>query len=260
MKKSTLLICIGLCFAGCENVTQPPQPTTAVTPAPRKKIAKHAGPTVLAVVKDTGFREPQPAKPTGLMAARAKPNDGVSFAGTARKAAKLSIASGQPATRSLEDLITWCRSHDAGMRNHEPPISKDAKSGRLPEEEVNVTVDGWVHYAKKEADNDYHLIIGTSDNLDQSDLMNVEISGLPPHSSRAYSEVSTARTDFQQLFAAVLSQMTQAGYAQLTPTHVRITGSLFYDIDHPAGAVGPTGHRAKSAWEIHPITSFASVQ
>jgi hypothetical protein len=46
------------------------------------------------------------------------------------------------------------------------------------------------------------------------------------------------------------------GYAQLTPTHVQVTGSLLYDIDHAAGAVGPTGHRPKSAWEIHPVTSI----
>jgi hypothetical protein len=39
-----------------------------------------------------------------------------------------------------------------------------------------------------------------------------------------------------------------------------VTGSLFFDVDHPAGAVGPQGHRPQTAWEIHPISSIAFEQ
>jgi hypothetical protein len=37
---------------------------------------------------------------------------------------------------------------------------------------------------------------------------------------------------------------------------VLIEGSLFFDIDHAAGVVGPEGKRPKKAWEIHPITKI----
>jgi hypothetical protein len=37
---------------------------------------------------------------------------------------------------------------------------------------------------------------------------------------------------------------------------VRIEGSLFFDVDHAAGAVGPANMKPKSAWEMHPITKI----
>jgi hypothetical protein len=37
---------------------------------------------------------------------------------------------------------------------------------------------------------------------------------------------------------------------------VKVTGSLFFDVDHKAGSVGPTGMRPKTAWEIHPVSDI----
>jgi len=89
--------------------------------------------------------------------------------------------------------------------------------------------------------------------LETADLMNAEISGLPPRGSRSFSELQDARAEFENLFG---DELRSGGYTQFTPTHVRITGCLFYDIDHPAGAVGPRDHAPATAWEIHPITSI----
>ena len=35
-----------------------------------------------------------------------------------------------------------------------------------------------------------------------------------------------------------------------------VCGSLFYDISHSPGTVGPQGLRPGTAWEIHPVTSI----
>jgi hypothetical protein len=86
--------------------------------------------------------------------------------------------------------------------------------------------------------------------------MNAEISGLPPHGSRSFSTLKNARNEFESLFG---DELMSGGYTQFTPTHMRITGSLFYDIDHPAGAVGPRRHVPASAWEIHPVTSITPI-
>jgi hypothetical protein len=40
------------------------------------------------------------------------------------------------------------------------------------------------------------------------------------------------------------------------PIPVIVEGSLFFDIDHVAGVVGPQGMRPTTAWEIHPITKL----
>ena len=41
------------------------------------------------------------------------------------------------------------------------------------------------------------------------------------------------------------------------PIPVRVTGSLFWDIEHPPpNTVGPTDRRPKTAWEIHPVTKI----
>jgi hypothetical protein len=166
------------------------------------------------------------------------------------------VAAAPVEKEALSDLVTWCRNNDQAMRHHDPAIAATAGSARIAEENRNVSVEGWVQFAKKESDNDYHLIVGTDEDRDAAQLMNAEISGLPPHGSHAYGNLNAARASFEKIFALALSKMRTGGYAKLTPTHVRITGSLFYDIDHAAGVVGPTGYRARSAWEIHPITSI----
>jgi hypothetical protein len=256
------LAVLSLCVASCEQI---PRPTIANAPAvsrpaveTARRIRPSTKPRVIALVKDTGFRE-RIVKPGPSLTARTGVDDGVAFAGVARKASKISIAPPKPAEdQDLSELISWCRQHDVEMRHHTPPVTTAANSSRVAEENRNVSVDGWIHFAKKEDDNDYHVIIGTSGNLSNAQMMNVEISGLPPHGSKSFNTLKQARDSFESLFESALPQMRKSGYARLTPTHVHITGSMFYDIDHGAGAVGPTGHRAKSAWEIHPVTNISA--
>jgi hypothetical protein len=47
------------------------------------------------------------------------------------------------------------------------------------------------------------------------------------------------------------------GYKKFAPPiAVILEGSVFFDVDHPAGAVGPAGLKPSSAWEIHPLTDI----
>lgn len=256
MQPSRLLIVGVLILGACETAPQPALKTTAARPsvvqkAPERNLAAEK-PRAIGVVEDIGFSEPVPVHRVSLTA-RARETDDVSFAGTARKAAKISIATAPEQSMPLSRLVAWCEEHDGEMREHDPRISSDAGSNRVPEEMRNVTTIAWVFFAKKENDNDYHLIIGSSADLETADLMNAEISGLPPRGSRSFPQLEDARNEFEELFG---DELRSGGYTQFTPTHVRITGSLFYDIDHPAGAVGPRGHAPATAWEIHPITSI----
>lgn len=254
---------ISMFVASCEQISHP---RTAKTPAISRAVAKvgpqHVQPLqkprVIALVADTGFQEKFVEGGPSLTGKAKAKNDGITFAGTPRKACKISIVSAPLENQDLSQLISWCRQHDAEMRDHTPPITATANSNRVSEEDRNVSVDGWIHYAKKEADNDYHVLLGTSKNVNQAQLMNIEISGLPPHDSKAFDALKGVRDDFENLFELVLPKMRGSKFPQITPTHVRVTGSMFYDIDHPAGAVGPTGHRPKSSWEIHPVTKISA--
>ena len=64
---------------------------------------------------------------------------------------------------------------------------------------------------------------------------------------------------FQDHFAGHLPG-SQSYHRFHPPVAVTVSGSLFYDVDHPPGAVGPVWAKPKTAWEIHPVTALSFVQ
>ncbi len=88
--------------------------------------------------------------------------------------------------------------------------------------------------------------------------MLMEISGLPL--SGPNREKLRAPRDAFKDFARISygsGSFDKAGYLRFDrPTPVTITGSLFYDIDHQPGVVGPVGWRPRTTWEVHPITEI----
>lgn len=128
-----------------------------------------------------------------------------------------------------------------------------APSARYPEEQRNVTVPAFLWYVGKEADNDYHLILGsTADNT--ATYMNAEVSGLPA-GGVDIDGLSQARTQLVGLLGG--HEPAPGQYHPVTPPlSVRVTGSLFFDGDHRPGEVGPVGHQPKTVWEIHPVTDL----
>jgi hypothetical protein len=140
---------------------------------------------------------------------------------------------------------------DATM--HGLHIPKAASSGRVKEEERNVTVTAFLWATKEEADNDFHCILGTTSGSG-AQFMTAEVSGLPPGGA----DLETLRKARVAFLAGLHGKVPgRSGYEKFhPPLAVTVSGSLFFDVDHPAGEVGPTGLKPKTAWEIHPVTAI----
>jgi hypothetical protein len=177
------------------------------------------------------------------------------FRGADRKGAKTSIASGsREQFGDLAALVATLPSDD-NMRHHTPPIARDTMT-RATEEARNVRVPAWIYAVKYEADQDWHVILGTDPSASGArTFFNGEVSGLPASSATAFSTLKQVRTALSDILSGELPSGTgYRTYAQ--PIAVIVEGSLFFDVDHAAGVVGPTAMRPKTAWEIHPITKL----
>ncbi len=227
---------------------------TAVTTGPGKFTIIHTqevdqyeqgamGPGIAAVAA-------LPAAPTG--------DD---FGGTARKAAKLSSSAAKTVNfTDVKDLVKSLVA-DAAMIAHKPKIATTAGSGRVKEEEKNVHVTAFMYAASREADNDFHLIIGRDPKVPPEVYMTMELSGLPPAGSPAFAPLRAARDAFKKFFndnaGGKLPGLTYDFYDP--PVPVTIDGSLFFDMTHAQGArPGPPSLKSRmpTIWEVHPITKI----
>jgi hypothetical protein len=182
---------------------------------------------------------------------------GENYRGTARKAAKLSIASADTESfQDLKDLIATLQPHDE-MVKHKPVITTTATSNRVKEEKRNVKVSTFLYAASREDDNDFHLIVGRAPGATPAVYFTVELSGLPPSSSAAFPKLKAARDAFKQFFG---NDLPGGNYSFYTPPiPVEIEGSLFFDMSHAKGSrPGPASLRPKMpvVWEVHPITKI----
>lgn len=211
------------------------------------------------IIRTTEVDEYDPPVPASEISAMrgplALPTDN-KFRGTARKAAKLSIANaGTEAFNDVKKLISTFVPH-ATMANH-PDISTDKNNNRVAQERRNVKVAAFLYAASREEDNDYHLIIGRNPSKSPK-YMTVEISGLPPSSSAHFGKLNEARNSYFAFFGDGLPGATYDFYDP--PIPVAIEGSLFFDMSHATGSrPGPTKLRPKMpvVWEIHPVTAIA---
>jgi hypothetical protein len=189
-------------------------------------------------------------------AARAPSPAGDDYAGSDRMAAKLSIATAAPEDfGDLSDLVGSLVS-DADMTNHDPTITRASDSGRQPEEGRNVRVRAFLYAASREADNDFHLIVGRDPQSDPT-YMTMEVSGLPPTSDPAFARINAARDAYKSFFGANLPGSGYHFYRP--PIPIEIEGSLFFDITHATGGhPGPADLRPNipTIWEVHPVTNI----
>lgn len=229
--------------------------------AGRRRLAAPGGEARYRILRTSevdGYDPPIPRPDVPAIGARAAAAPrGDAFKGKARKAAKISIASGAP--QEFDDLkrLISALPKDADMINHEPPISAAQTSTRVAEEKQNVRVRAFLYAASREDDNDFHLIIGRSPNRSPSLYMTVELSGLPPKSSAHYSRLKKARDAYKTFFSSNLPGLTYDYYDP--PIPVEVEGSLFFDISHANGSKpGPKSLRASipTIWEIHPISKI----
>src|SRR5262245_31877789 len=142
-------------------------------------------------------------RPVSRAAAATFAAGGDDFAGTDRRAAKLSISKAKAESfTDLKDLVATLES-DAKMIRHKPPIKTDAFQGRVKEEERNVRVQAFLYAASRENDNDFHLILGRSPRSAPM-YMTMEISGLPPKKSQSFAGIKRARDAYKKFFGAKL--------------------------------------------------------
>lgn len=199
----------------------------------------------------------QPSGAAIAAAMKAAAPKGDNFKGTARKAAKLSIATGPTKTFKTVSALIASLPPDDEMRNHKPKIGKGATSNRVPKEMRNVKTSAFLYAASREEDNDFHLIIGGDPQGTPEMYMTMELSGLPPKSSPAFAKLDAARTAYKKFFGKYLPNMTYDFYTP--PIPVKIKGSLFFDISHASGSrPGPASLKSRmpTIWEVHPITSI----
>ena len=249
----------GFLLFGCQSQTstQPGSANTTASPTPPPAAAsshitsKKSGKTfsyVHVAESDEEFEKFELPKDV-----RAASNPDMLY-GTDRKAAKTSVSTAPAQT--FADLAALFNSGlfiaDSKMTNHHPPIQKTAASNRVKEEQHNVVVNAYLYASSKESDNDFHCIMGTAPG-EPMQFLNVEVSGLPA-SGPFLAPLKMARDKFKEFFG---QDLPGQGYNKFDPPiPVRISGSIFFDVDHPAGAVGPTGLKPATAWEIHPVTDI----
>ena len=238
-----------------EELTLTPPPAARGAPM-RAGVAR---PSTYKILR-TNQVDPYDSVPTSAAAIRSAPQmmaaAGDGFNGTARKSAKISIANGDAVTfPNVSGLIATLPS-DAAMVHHKPRISNGAASKRVKEEQRNVRLRAWIFAASREADNDFHLIVGQDPALTPV-YMTMEVSGLPPHSSEAFGPLKKVRDAFKEFLK---DRLPGTGYDFYDPAiPVEIGGSLFFDIQHATGGrPGPQDLRGDMPvlWEIHPITDL----
>ena len=170
------------------------------------------------------------------------------FKGVARKTAKINISEGDTLWfETVGDVLNFLPC-DSTMKQKG---IKD-KTRRLPEEDFNICIDtAYLFSIELEEDGDLHLLIGDIIDSIKTNLMTVEVSGLPDRRNPSFETLLEVRKTLYDEYPKCFTGK------RVRPTKkfrkVSITGSLFFDNRHPATG---KAHRPTTAFEIHPITSI----
>lgn len=185
--------------------------------------------------------------------ARIRQNECVNarFAGLSRSKVKTTFTQNNPRTYvSLPQFLNTLFP-DSDMKPVVRALSKPYAQRAIQEDKMVTVKNVFLLAYAREEDNDYHLILTNSN---RTIFFNAELSGLPANSANAYQALKKVRTKFESFPGGI----NCGNYTFLsTPLKILlIKGSLFFDVDHPAGSVGPSGSRPATAWEIHPVTDI----
>ncbi|MER9420095.1 hypothetical protein NKI95_29825 [Mesorhizobium sp. M0306] len=244
-----------------------------LTPETRTNRVEHVAPNgqIISTIVRNDWPDEEEGSEIGLEAvlpAACTPvphdSDGETFRGTSREVAKTRIAEA-PIEEDNLTVKSYQASHPSDAEMQAALISKKCDEVRVEAENRNVTVAAYLVAAKKEDDNDYHFILQDGGCIKPECRLTVEISGVP-RLGWSRQKLRAAREYFKQQWPLYSGHDEVPGSGSYllfeTPVLVRVTGSAFYDSDHPVnpnsgtGAVGPEGLKPGSAWEIHPVTSF----
>lgn len=177
------------------------------------------------------------------------------FKGKARRIAKTSIFAGEP--QSFDSISALRDSLPSDEDMMALGIGKGPTVPRVEQEQVNVTVPAFIYAFRKEADNDYHVIIGDAPDADNPRYLNAEVSGIPTAGTKANrDQLWAVRKAFEQAFQLDGNGPDRYFYPD-SPVPVQVTGSLFFDVEHMRpNTVGPKDVAPGTAWEIHPISNL----
>jgi hypothetical protein len=174
------------------------------------------------------------------------------FDGCSRRVAKITLLPLSQYSEESFQSVAELRSAlamDSTMRSLTPPLTTNPDEDRVAQEQRNVSVTAYLFAVKSEDDRDFHVIIGDKDCNDGSCFFNVEVSALPPGCNDC--DLVKVREGFRRDF---LNGGTASAKYSLweSPVPVVVSGTIFYDMDHVGGTVGPSGYRPSTSWEIHP--------
>jgi hypothetical protein len=178
---------------------------------------------------------------------------GDKYSGKARKAAKLSIPEADVAPAADVSAII------AALPADDPKDLSDGPSiGRTADENRNFRVRAFLYAASREADNDFHLVVGDDPGAEADvQMMTMEISGLPDARSPFFARLKSARDAFKGFFDSNLPGFSYDFYDP--PIPVEIEGALFFDASHastsPPGPAKLRPHMPR-IWELHPISKI----
>src|SRR2546423_491826 len=164
-----------------------------------------AGATSYRILRTTevdGYDAPVTAAEVAAPAPGLAPAAPVSdvFGGTARKAAKLSLSKAQAETFEDVGALLDTLESVAAMAKKLPAGSEGPASKRIKEEDRNVTMRAFIYAASREADNDFHVIIGRDPEATPAVYMTIEVSGLPPRSRGSFARLKGAPDAFKSFF------------------------------------------------------------
>jgi hypothetical protein len=183
------------------------------------------------------------------------PGDGYT-GGDDRTAARLSFATSETENfNDVSELMATLPSVDEMTKLH---IPLDDDSTRVPQENRNVHVRGFLYAASRDCNNNFRLIVGLDPNSARRMYISMEVSGLPSPESPAFGALNAARAAYKQFFGA--KNLPTAGYHfYQPPIPVEVDGSLFFDataLDNVGIWPGPPSLKSHigTFFEVDPIT------
>ena len=187
--------------------------------------------------------------------------DSETYDGEKRDSAKTSISAAK-----LETFTSFSK-FTSSLMNGADIYKLAIDESRCKEEERNVEITVWIYTYIRETDEDYHVIVGSTDNPATAEYFNVEVSGLPKNKkSKYYKRLIKPRNQFKKLMG-ITTCVKNKNYSDnklSKPLKVKIKGSLFFDRPHqnspPDKKPGPSWAKPKTAWEIHPLTNIVKAK
>lgn len=249
------LFILAMLMAGC---TPNPRETNS-PPGPLRVPMSQAGGSAL---RNSGLGNAYDGQPTPMASCVRWQGQGI-YAGCARRVAKVSLVPETEAPTEVYASVADFKAQvldaptllDSFMRGGiQPPLRDSPTHERHPSERRNVAIDVLLLAVKHEPDNDYHLIVGDPGCQQPGCFFNVEISGLPMPEHPDFDALLKAQDDFEVFIDH--TPVDGSYHYWEDPPRARVSGSLFYDISHGPGQVGPQGMRPWTAWEIHPVRSI----